>query len=308
VAETAFRIAYDGPALESGTMPVRDLAPALLALGQLFAEAGQIVYPESGPVALNIKATETGSFDVHLILEAEDLWDQFVDLFGTDAVTALVNLKALITGGSLSLLGFIRWLRGRRIEREEPAPRPGHVRITVEDASIEIPADVAKMYKRISIRRKARDVVAPLAREGVEEVRFAEAPGAVPELVIDKGDVSAYETAATEEGDVLLDEEREMVAQLASVSFEEGHKWRLSDGAVTFWAAIEDDEFLAYVKTRDELFGQGDLLRCRMRIVQTRRAGKLHTDYYVVQVLAHIQGHMQPALWDDATDDVNQVF
>jgi hypothetical protein len=298
MAETAFRIAYDGPALEFGRMPVRDLAPALLALGDLFAEAGRVVYPDSAPVALNIKATEQGSFDVHLILEAEDLWDQFVDLFGSDPVTALVNLKTLIVGGGgFSLFGLIRLLRGRQIEREEASSTPGYVRITVEDTSIEIPAEVATMYRRISIRRKARDVVAPLNREGVEEVQFAESPDAPPELIIGRTDVPSYEAAAAEEGDVLLDEEREMVLQIAGVSFE-GRKWRLSDGTVTFWASIEDEVFLADVEGNKERFGNGDLLRCRTRVVQTRRASKLHTDYRVIQVIQHIPGHTQPELWE----------
>ena len=43
LAETAFQIAYEGPALETGRMPVRDLAPALLALGDLFTEASVVL-------------------------------------------------------------------------------------------------------------------------------------------------------------------------------------------------------------------------------------------------------------------------
>jgi hypothetical protein len=298
VAETAFRIAYDGPALESGTMPVRDLAPALLALGNLFAEASQVVYPRSAPVALNIKATETGSFDVHLILQAEDLWDQFVDMFGSDAVTALVNLKTLIAGGAISVFGLIKTFRGRAIQKEERASTPGHVRVTVDETTIEIPADLAKLYRRISIRKKARDVVAPLSREGVDEVRIEERRNAPPRLVITKDDVRSYEEAATDEGDVINDEIREMTYQVAGVSFEEGHKWRLSEGAVTIWATIEDEAFLHDVHNNRERFGRGDLLRCQVRVVQKQRAGKLTTEYYVIRVLKHIQGHMQPGLWD----------
>src|SRR5688500_11839084 len=52
MAETTFGVVYDGPALETGRMPVRDLAPALLALGQLFSEASRFVYPEQEPVSL----------------------------------------------------------------------------------------------------------------------------------------------------------------------------------------------------------------------------------------------------------------
>jgi hypothetical protein len=170
----------------------------------------------------------------------------------------------------------------------------------VGDTSIDVASDVVTIYKRPSVRRRARDVVAPLTREGVDEVRFEDAPGTTEDLVIAKDDVPSYEAAALEEGDVLLDEERELVVQLASVSFE-GHKWRLSDGTVTFFAAIEDERFLADVRARTDVFGQGDLLRCRIRIVQTRRSGKLVTDYHVVQVLEHIHGYRQPELW--AIDD-----
>jgi hypothetical protein len=219
MAETAFSIAYEGPALETGRMPVRDLAPALLALGDLFTEAGQLVYPHSAPVTLSIKATEQGSFDVHLILEAEDLWDQFVDLFGSDPVTALANLKTLIAGGAgFSLFGLIKYLRGRRVEREVPAQTSGNVKLTLNDGTaIEIPTEVAKLYRRITIRRKAREVVSPLTREGVDQVKFADSPKAAPELVVEKGDFPAYEDAATEEGDVLL-------GDLATATSHSGHQ------------------------------------------------------------------------------------
>jgi hypothetical protein len=274
----------------------------LLSLGNLFAEASQIVYPDGPPVALNIKATEAGSFDVHLILHAQDIWDQVVDVLAGDAITALVNLKTLIAGGTTyggyGLFAFIKWLRGREIISEEPAPEPGYVRITTEDASVEIPADVARMYRRISIRQRARDVVAPLNREGVEQVRFAESPEKPPELVIEKQDVPAYDAAASEPGDVLSDQEYEMLVSLASVSFE-GHKWKLSNGTVRFWASIEDEEFLADVEANRERFGQWDLLRCWMRVVQLRRGGKLVSEYHVLQVREHIPGHMQPELWDE---------
>jgi hypothetical protein len=46
VAETAFRIVYEGPALKSGRMAAPDLAPALLALGELFTEVEERVAPE----------------------------------------------------------------------------------------------------------------------------------------------------------------------------------------------------------------------------------------------------------------------
>jgi len=39
-----FRIVYDGPALDTHEMDVRDLAPALLSLSDALEEAGKTIY------------------------------------------------------------------------------------------------------------------------------------------------------------------------------------------------------------------------------------------------------------------------
>jgi hypothetical protein len=56
MAATQFSVAFGGPAVDDGTMPIRDLAPALLALGDVFSAASRTLYPDREPVALNIKA------------------------------------------------------------------------------------------------------------------------------------------------------------------------------------------------------------------------------------------------------------
>jgi hypothetical protein len=299
LAETAFRVVYDGPALVSGRMSVRDLAPALIALGDLFAEASEVIYPEGKPVALNIQATEEGSFDVHLILESLGPWEDFKDLFGGDAVTALVNLKTLLIGGpSIGLFELIRIMAGRTVEREEPLG-PGEIRITYSDGTVvEVPSQLAQLAGRFTVRKKARDVIAPLSKDGVERVKFTDEPTAPPTVVIEQEDLPAYQEAATatDEEEVLLDEEREMVVQIASVSFE-GRPWRLSEGELTFPASIEDSEFLERVHAAREEFAEGDLLRCRVRVIQTRRPdGKLKPQYRVIQVIDHIPAATQMRL------------
>jgi len=52
-------------------MDVGDLAPALLALGEIFHEANALRYPDGAPVRLEIRAFNTGSFDVALSLDAD---------------------------------------------------------------------------------------------------------------------------------------------------------------------------------------------------------------------------------------------
>ena len=57
MSQTSFSIAYDGPAVESGSMDVRDLAPALLALGQLFDAANSVLNDERTTISVNVQAT-----------------------------------------------------------------------------------------------------------------------------------------------------------------------------------------------------------------------------------------------------------
>ncbi len=287
MAENAFGIAYDGPDLETGRMPVRDLAPALLALGELFADASVVVYPDREPVALNIEATARGSFLVRLILESAGVWDNMVDLLGSNVANALSNLTDLVVGAH-GLFWFMGKVGKRRIRSQEPATNPGHVRLSLEDeTTIEVRSEVLDLYEKVTIRRKARQVVEPLTREGIESVRFVEpSRPQEPYVVIEKRDVSAFELPVAE--DALLDHETEMILEIVRLSFQAGAMWRFTDGSISFAAPIEDEDFWRRVEDGVESFRMGDLLRCRVRMIQTQRVDGLHTDWRIIEVLQHL--------------------
>lgn len=298
MAQTEFGVTYDGPALEGGTMEVRDLAPALLALGDLFATAGKVAHPDRDAPSLSIKATNEGSFEVFLMVHGHGLWDQVVDLLSSHTADALSNLKDLVLVG---LFLTIQKVRGRRIKSTEQVD-PQTIKLTLIDGeTIEIAAQLLPLLLSVDVRKATRQVVEPLTRHGVESVTFA--TGTTP-VTIRSEDVWAFAVPDVPE-EVLIEQTSTMVVTIASVAFIDGNKWRLTDGEQTFHAALVDHEFRSRVDRGVEAFRNGDMLKCEIRMVQTRRQNGLHTEREIVKVIEHIPRGIQLSIGDldDADDD-----
>ncbi|HEX8054060.1 MAG TPA: hypothetical protein VF517_13800, partial [Thermoleophilaceae bacterium] len=233
-----------------------------------------------------------GSFEVQLILEAAGLWDSVVDLLNKDAADALANLMQIV-GGTYGLFAFIRMVKRRLIKGQEQVER-GNVRLTLEDGeTLEVPTEVFDLYRNVQVRKRARQVVEPLNRRGVERLELRTEEDIT--VSISSSDVTSFEPP--EDIDVpLLERESEMVLAIASVAFIKDNKWRFSDGERTFYANIEDPLFVDRVEKGIEFFRKGDFLECRLRIVQSQQGDALHTDYYVTEVIRHIPRQVQMPL------------
>lgn len=286
MAETGFSVTYDGPALTDGRMEVRDLAPALLALGELFREANTIANPTQPAVTLQIRATERGSFTIELLIVQHGL-QSLIDLFSGDAADALSNLKELLLAPSaVGLIWLIKRLRGRSIRRRDPQP-DGTIRLVLDDeTSLDVPAGTMQLHQRLTVRKLVREVLSPLDKDGVDIVQFRRDAGQEVTVEVVAGDLPSFEPR--EDAEQLLDSTVTMNLEISSVAFHEGNKWRLNDGAGTFWATIADQEFLDRVDARQESFAKGDILRCRIRFEQARTSEGLRTERTVEEVLEHI--------------------
>ena len=60
-----FSIKYDGPALATHQMDVRELAPALIALSSMLEEANRALYSDSAEVRVNVN----GSFNLETAVD-----------------------------------------------------------------------------------------------------------------------------------------------------------------------------------------------------------------------------------------------
>ncbi len=115
MSHTTFQIIYDGPALENSTMDVKDLAPALLALGE--ANNENVISENELTMVLMIESpsfkkankwkfnTGGNSFFASINdLVFLDKVDSGEELFGKgDYLTAIVAAKQLMTDSGLKM-------------------------------------------------------------------------------------------------------------------------------------------------------------------------------------------------------------
>ena len=83
-----FQIAYDGEAVRAGSMDVRDLAPALLAVGDLVSQANVILNGDRATASVRVESDfKRSSFEISLLLH-QSLIDQARGLFKHTVVDA----------------------------------------------------------------------------------------------------------------------------------------------------------------------------------------------------------------------------
>lgn len=289
VAEQQFTVTYDGPALASGRMNVRDLAPALLALADALREAHHEISPGVPDPVLDIRAMREGSFAIELIL-SEGLLDRAIDLLTSSETQAALNLGALV-GGFFGAARLVVHLARRKIRRQDPLS-DGGVRITFDDGTtITVPAVSIQIAQNPKFRTPAGEMVAPLRREGVDQLRLDHVR--MEPVQVTEADLPGFEIPPMPE-EQLEDSERLVALSPVTIAFAEGNKWKVTDGESTFWVTVEDQVFAQRVQAAVESFTSTDILRARLRTRQWRTPeGALRTEHYIEQVVEHVRGPRQ---------------
>ncbi len=281
-----FKIAYDGPLLQDHSIDVKEFAPALLALGQLFEESNRLLNDYRASINLHIKAHEAGSFESLLELIQHPASQNIIAFFSGNEVTAADNILSIIFGGG-SVAGGLFWLikklKGGMVDRVEETSQ-GMVRLEFQNETIEIPAALLRLYQDIGVRQAAQGVVKPLLREGVDS--FAVKYQKTTIETVTKEEAVYYQVPPLEDEKVTETEQRAAYS-IISLAFKEDNKWRLFDGNATIHALVKDEEFLRKVEGNLIAFSKGDILICLVKTIQYRNISGLRTEYEVLQVLEH---------------------
>lgn len=282
------RITYDGPALTTHEMEVRQLAPALYAIGGLLDNANRVLNGPDSKVSVSVKGSfKTGSFGIDLVL-LQGWVRSVVDMFNSREAIAVVAILALLglsgKDATRGLIGVIKWLRGRAITQVVKTDH--HATIYVESESLEIELQVLQLLMDIETRQALDGMIRdPLSREGIDI--FASGTDSQIEVTVNRTE-SAWFAAPEVTEQTISEAESEERLQLVAVVFKDDNKWRFSDGASPFYAAILDNEFLSRVDKDEERFGKNDIFRVKLR----RRhyldsSGVLRQEVSVLQVIEH---------------------
>ena len=318
MSKIAFRLTYDGPALSEHGMDVADLAPALLSLGELIKRANYVVNRDAAKVNLVVQSDfQHACFQINLEL-FQSLYSTLTSFLDDDNVKTAKDLAewlGLLCAGGGVLLGLFKYLArrdGRDIERLRLVPQD-QTSITSRDdqgvVEIKFKGDnnvvhvnniVYRLGEDPDVRRDAAKVVAPLSKEGFEELRFDEGPDK-PRTVITKKEAAGIQRTYEEIAELDVESyDPQMVTahlQVSRPDFNpEAKKWRFRYGDKIISVDVSETNIPEQVRARG-LVRIGDTWRVKMTITEKRTAaGHYRAEYKVVEVLEFLPATEQATL------------
>jgi len=284
-----FNVTYRGPALTNAEMDVRDLAPALLALSGLLESATEALFPGRASAQVKVCGFRDGSFGIDVSI-GTSIVSRMREFFASSDASALANALAVLTAlgfiaekGRTSLIGTLRWIRNRKVERMEHAD--GKAVLEVDGERYEIPEDVYRLMQDKRVRNCLQKLLDPLAHPGIEVVSFG-SDGNVAAIIT--SDEAIWFTGLPHVDTMIRQETQEMTLSFLAINFRPEFHWWAFDGHMLVPVMIEDEEFRHRVDHNLISFARCDRFRCDVRATQWRTAFGVKTEYEVVKVCAHM--------------------
>lgn len=284
VSDHEFELIYDGPSLQSGTIDVREIGPALSAVGELVEEAnGTLQLGLGSPRVVVSSHFRRGSF----LSELRIVCDYVVDIFAGETATAVANLMAIVgVAGLCGLLQFIKRSRGRKPKRIVEVEQTTRVRVEFEDGEeAETTADIWKLFNSTPVRRIIERLVRPVRRDGIEEMKIVHHKE--PTIEVRKSEAQYFDVPTEHRDEDVVETQQRL--KIVTLSFKPGNKWRVSDGRSTFYVTISDEQFWQRVENRTENFRQGDMLQAHVVTRQWFEGADLKSTSEIIRVEKHVR-------------------
>ncbi len=302
MSRTSFRIAFDGPALERGTMDVQDLAPALLALGSLAERANVVLNGEKARSKVVVRARfRKGSFEINLEF-VQDWISQALLAIGGGRIAGGANVLqylGFLKNDGMSLLKTIVAIGGRKPKRILQLDHGG-VRMEFDEGSVDAPREIALLIQDNDVQVQTRRMMRPLEREGVTTFKTLDDQHKTVMRVTKKDllffDPPKAPLEPTKHEELpLLAQHTRLAFKLGTLAFD-GARWKLWLGDSQVTVDIEDAIFIEKVRTNQEQFAHDDVLICDVTIQQTESGSDIKTEHTITRVIEHRRSWKQMPL------------
>jgi hypothetical protein len=305
MTKARFEIAFEGDPFDDGEIDVRDLAPTLLAFGNIVQAANKALNGDRADARLKVAATDQGSFVAALTMDVGWLTDML------DAVSAhpqrvvaaeqlmdlLIKAGGIMSGSAVGLFTAIKVLKGKRPEKVEPLG-DGTTQITINQTTFVVDDRTVALLQDLPTREAVEDLGTKAARvDGLDSLRIGVDSGDADAVRLTRSDLQSLRVPPEPDEPDTDVTHRDAWLKIVSVHFRDGYKWRFSDGGERpFTAEMEDAEFQNKVQEGLLTLNANDAIRCRLREEQSLSASSLLKIVYVEEVLEYRPGARQMSL------------
>ena len=282
VMKTRVTLKYIGPALDLGRMDVYEASANMIAFSEFMVIAVKVTYGDSADAKAEVAGFDRGSFQTDLIFSV-----------GGTAATIFSALTPQqlwhVVKGSFALWKHLRGSPPAHIEHNEQS-----VSVTNNNGQI---IQVRIESLNLVLSEKACEAAERFVKQGLDHEGYdslsIQTDNNQEGATVFKNEAEFF--VPVSKASQLSDNTVQMTVVIVAAVFQDGNKWRFSDGSSSFSAAILDGDFLQTVNNGVR-FGKGDVLVVDMRIVQIRSGLKVSVDRSIMKVIRHLTPQEQTSI------------
>ena len=287
-------MSYDGPGLSEHSISIRQLGPALVALGALFDRSNYLINGDTATIDIKATATRSGSFEIEMAVEMVRLG---TTMFAGPYVTSALNIRQLV----LTTITWLKYLNRSDanvsgMSGSEVVEAMESVNIRVGDVEVDTTASgetnrvalqtVAQLSRDRLILEHMGGVFEPVGQDGIDRVDFKENDDVLES--VEENDLPSFVPfpSGTNSLDFIIP--RQMLKVLNPYLGQKTGQWRLHDGEKTNRYDMKDSAFANDVRNSVINFSAEDVLECQVRQIQTiDRNGNIKITREILRVLGH---------------------
>jgi hypothetical protein len=289
-----FTVAYNGPALKDGSMDVRELAPALLALGDLISETNRIINDDTSKIQVRIKADfQVGSFEINIEI-FRTLAEQIGIFIGqhTDVKNLLETLGLISSISGITVLGLFKIIKGRKIAKAKL--RDDHrieIHYTDNSETTIVEQNVYNVFVSLKVQDSVQDLLKPLQSDGVTEFFTFDNPEQRA-VHVTQDEVQYYTTPPHREEDQnnKTVTTHEGAYKVITSHFEGNYKWRITNGEDRLTAYLKDEKFLEKIAQNEVSIAKEDVFTLLIKTTRwTDSTGEPKAENEIIEVKKQIK-------------------